>query len=321
MIATTVKNSVFAKLKLSHRAKISDFARKGAMPIRHFDFKFEADTFDKKFYMKKEWASAYFSALSIFLTYGEELVIETARHHRDFIKDPILKQRITALIGQEALHSKLHNEYNEVMKPHHYPVTLYRFLAEKVFEYSFLKFPQPLKLSMMAGIEHFTAVLAEYMMKHEDHFYYSDDEKARALWMWHMLEESEHKDVAYDVYQILSGNYALRILGFAIAFLTILGGVSLGALLLPFLQNPKNLISIDFWKEAKSSASLLFGTRNGVFGSTTAHILDYFRPDFHPNDHDTTAYMEYYKAKLLHPETGLLTPFFVKEFTPPIRAA
>jgi hypothetical protein len=67
------------------------------------------------------------------------------------------------------------------MKPHNLPVGLYRFLAEKVFEYTFLKFPQPLKLSMMAGIEHFTAVLAEYMMKHEDHFYHSDDEKGRAL--------------------------------------------------------------------------------------------------------------------------------------------
>jgi predicted metal-dependent hydrolase len=316
MIATTL-----SKLSLRQYAKISDFAKKGTMPIRHFDFKFDPQTFDSKFYMQKEWATGYFMALSIFLTYGEELVIETARYHRDFIQDPVLKQRITALIGQEALHSKLHNEYNEVMKPHNYPVTFYRFLAEKVFEYGFLKFPQPLKLSMMAGIEHFTAVLAEYMMKHEDHFYYSDDEKARALWLWHMLEESEHKDIAYDVYQVLSGNYALRIFGFGVAFLTIFGGVSLGALLLPFIQNPRNIVSLSFWKEAKTSASLLFGPKNGVFGSSMGHILDYFRPDFHPNDHDTTAYLAYYKEKLLHPETGVLTPYFVKEFTPPVRSA
>lgn len=319
MTAFAMKSTVMNKLKLNQYAKVSDFVKKGTMPIRHFDFKFDASQFDSTFYMKKEWASAYFLALSIFLTYGEELVIETARHHRDFIQDPILKQRITALIGQEALHSKLHNEYNDIMKPHNLPVTFYRFLAEKVFEYTFLKFPQPLKLSMMAGIEHFTAVLAEYMMKHEDHFYYSDDEKARALWMWHMLEESEHKDIAYDVYQILSGNYALRIAGFVIAFVTIMGGVTLGAFLLPFLSNPRNLISLRFWKEAKSSANLLFGPKDGVFGSTTAHILDYFRLDFHPNDHDTSAYLAYYKEKLLHPETGVLTPYFVKEFTPPVR--
>ncbi len=321
MIATSLKKATFGKLNLRQYAKVSDFANTGSLPIRHFSFKFEPKEMDVKFYMQKEWATAYFAALSIFLTYGEELVIDTARYHRDFIQDPILKQRITALIGQEALHSKVHNEYNDAMIPRNYPVQLYRFLAEKVFEYSFLKFPQPLKLSMMAGIEHFTAVLAEYMMKHEDHFYQSDDAKTRGLWMWHMLEESEHKDIAYDVYQILSGNYALRIAGFALAFLTIMGGVSAGALLLPFLQNPKNIISLSFWKEAKTSASLLFGPKDGVFGSTMGHIFDYFRPDFHPNDHDTSAYLAYYKEKLLHPETGALTPFFVKEFTPPVRQA
>jgi uncharacterized protein len=321
MIVSTLQHAIIKKLPLRKHIKISDYAQTGTMPIRHFNFNFDAKTFDDRFYLKKEWASAYFYALSIFLTYGEELVIETARYHRDFITDPILKQRISALIGQEALHSKFHNEYNDIMKPHNLPVGLYRFLAEQVFEYTFLKFPQPLKLSMMAGIEHFTAVLAEYMMKHEDHFYHSDDDKARALWMWHMLEESEHKDVAYDVYQTLSGNYLLRVSGFMIAFVTILGGVSLGALFLPFLRKPSNLVSLNFWKEAKSSASLLFGYENGVFGSTTGHIFDYFRPDFHPNDHDTSAYLKYYKEKLLHPETGVLTPFFVKEFTPTVRAA
>ncbi|PTQ88416.1 metal-dependent hydrolase [Agitococcus lubricus] len=321
MIVTSLKNATLKKFPLRKHIKISDYVSTGTMPIRHFNFNFDAKDFDNKFYLQKEWASAYFYALSIFLTYGEELVIETARYHRDFITDPILKQRVSALIGQEALHSKFHNEYNDMLIEHHLPVKLFRFLAEKVFEHTFLKFPQPLKLSMMAGIEHFTAVLAEYMMKHEDHFYYSDDVKSRGLWMWHMLEESEHKDVAYDVYQILSGNYALRISGFAIAFVTILGGVSLGALALPFFRKPSNLVSLSFWKEASTSASLLFGRKNGVFGSTMGHIFDYFRPDFHPNDHDTTAYLNYYKKKLFDPEIGALTPFFVKEFTPAVRAA
>ncbi len=29
--------------------------------------------------------------------------------------------------------------------------------------------------------------------------------------------------------------------------------------------------------------------------------------------------LEFYKEKLLHSETGELTPYFIKEFTPPIR--
>lgn len=309
------------KVKLKAQEQLEIARQKAPIPIRHFNFKFDPKELDVKFYLQKEWATAYFAALSIFLTYGEDLVIETARYHRDFIKDPILKQRLTSLIGQEAIHSKLHDEYNDIMIPNHIPVRLYRFLAEQVFNHTFLKFPQPLKLSMMAGIEHFTAVLAEFMMKHEDHFYHSQDDKARALWMWHMLEESEHKDIAYDTYQVLSGHYGLRIAGFFIAFITLMVGVSAGALFLPFLRRPQNVLDKHFWGEAKESLALLFSPKRGVFGSTMPHIFDYLRPTFHPNDHDTSEYLAYYEKKLLDPEHGELTKYFTKSFIPPVRHA
>ena len=200
----------------------------GEVPIRHMDFQFDSKDVDTTFFRNTEFASAYFHALSIFLTFGEDLVIDTARYHRQFITDPKLKQQITALIGQEAIHSKMHNEFNDQLANHAYPVRLYRFLADNVFEYGFKKLPNPMQLTLMAGIEHFTAVLSEYMMKHEDVFYETGDEKQRALWMWHMLEESEHKDIAYDVYQELNGSYPLRVTGFALAAFTIMFLVPLG---------------------------------------------------------------------------------------------
>lgn len=75
------------------------------IPIRHMDFKFDNKNIDSTFYKNTTFASAYFHALSIFLTFGEDLVIDTARHHRQFLKDEDLKVRVTALIGQEAIHS------------------------------------------------------------------------------------------------------------------------------------------------------------------------------------------------------------------------
>ena len=66
------------------------------VPIRHMDFKFEAKELDDTFFRNTELASAYFEALSIFLTCGEELVIDTARYHRQFLKDPVLKQRVAS---------------------------------------------------------------------------------------------------------------------------------------------------------------------------------------------------------------------------------
>lgn len=319
MVTTAVKKSL-NKLKFYREIELPDFASKGSIPIRHLAIDFEGKEIDLSFYMNNQFATIFFATLSVFLTIGEDLVIETARHHRTFIKDPSLIQRVTSLIGQEAIHSKLHNEFNDAIVDLQYPVKLYRFLGNKFFDYVFLRFPQPLKLSMMAGIEHFTAVLAEYMMKHEQNFYHTDDAKTRALWMWHMLEESEHKDIAYDVYQLLNGSYPLRAAGFFIAFGTILGLIPLTTLFVPVLRKPQEMLTKKFWKDATRGVSLIFSPKDGVFGSTMGQIFDYLRPDFHPNDHDTTAYLEYYKEKLLN-EGGALHPFFVKEFTPPLRAA
>lgn len=319
MISSTL-NKGLSLFKSNPITEQIDFASKKSIPIRHLAIGFEGKQIDLSFYMNNQFATIFFATLSVFLTYGEDLVIETARHHRDLLKDPILKQRVTSLIGQEAIHSKLHNEFNDAIVELDYPVRLYRFLGEKFFDYIFLKFPQPLKLSLMAGIEHFTAVLAEYMMAHEQNFYFSDDAKTRALWMWHMLEESEHKDVAYDVYQTLNGNYPLRATGFFLAYFTILGLIPFSATLVPVLRKPQEMLTAKFWKDARRGVKLIFSPKDGVFGNTQGRIFDYLRRDFHPNDHDASHYFEYYEKKLLS-EGGALHPFFVKEFTPKVQAA
>lgn len=291
------------------------------VPIRHMDFQFsKEDVRDLTFFQNAEFASAFFEALSIFLTFGEDLVIDTARYHRQFVKDPELKRLVTALIGQEAIHSKMHNEMNDTLIGKGSLVNLYRFLAGKVFKHGFSNLSNRMQLSMMTGIEHFTAVLAEYMMKHEEIFYQSGDEKMRAIWMWHMLEESEHKDIAYDVFQELSGDYALRMRGFALATFTIFFLIPLASSMIPIYRKPSNLLRPSYWKDVARSIKLLAGPKDGVFGSSMSHTLDYLRRDFHPNDHDTSEYLAYYKEKFLNPENGLLTPYLVKEFVPPKRA-
>jgi hypothetical protein len=74
----------------------------------------------------------------------------------------------------------------------------------------------------------------------------------------------------------LSGDYWLRITGFLLASLTILGGVSLGGYLMPFLRKPSNLVNPRYMKDVLESTALLFGSERGVFGSSFMHILEYY---------------------------------------------
>jgi hypothetical protein len=45
MTVSTLQRAIIKKLPLRKHIKISDFAKTGAMPIRHFNFNFGAKTF------------------------------------------------------------------------------------------------------------------------------------------------------------------------------------------------------------------------------------------------------------------------------------
>src|SRR5699024_99725 len=92
--------------------------------------------------------------------------------------------------------------------------------------------------------------------------------------------------------------------------------LAIGGALIPPIRKPSSLLSPRYWRDVVRGAGLIYGFRDGVYGSTLGHIFDYLRPDFHPNDHDTSAQLEYFKKVLLDPEEGLLTPYLTREFYP-----
>jgi hypothetical protein len=76
MVAQVIRNVFSDKLSTKYQGIVQNLANKAPIPIRHFDFKFNPAELDQKFFLNKELATSYFHALSIFLTFGEDVVIE-----------------------------------------------------------------------------------------------------------------------------------------------------------------------------------------------------------------------------------------------------
>ena len=64
---------------------------------------------------------------------------------------------------------------------------------------------------MTAALEHVTATLAELVLTDEEVQESFGHESVRNLFLWHALEESEHKAVAFDVYRAVGGSERMRI--------------------------------------------------------------------------------------------------------------
>ena len=58
----------------------------------------------------------FFNALSLLFPAGERFFMDSVRNYRDRIDDPVLKKQVLGFIGQEAMHTREHIEYNDLLQ-------------------------------------------------------------------------------------------------------------------------------------------------------------------------------------------------------------
>ena len=56
------------------------------------------------------------NALSLLFPAGERFFMDSVRNYRDQIEDPELKKQVLGFIGQEAMHTREHIEYNDLLQ-------------------------------------------------------------------------------------------------------------------------------------------------------------------------------------------------------------
>ncbi len=272
------------------------------LPVRrdlHFDI---ADVDMKRWHAQGPMVSHFMNALSIFFPEGERFFMHSVRLYRDRISDdPQLQRAVTGFIGQEAMHGREHEEYNLALVDAGLPAKKLERIVTWGIRY-FKKLPNAMQLAITIALEHFTAILADLLLK-DPRMIAGSHPKMIALWRWHALEETEHKSVAFDVYRKVMprslGAYLLRtgtLLVITIGFLTAVFDFHLR-----LIFTDKNARG---WRNWKNLFSYLFGSF-GVFRRIALPWLDYFRPGFQPWDHDNRQFLsgiDALVAEVQHPQ-------------------
>jgi predicted metal-dependent hydrolase len=159
--------------------------------------------------------------------------------------------------------------------------------------------PAKSNLALTAALEHFTATLAELVMTDEETRDAFGHEAVRYLFLWHALEESEHKAVAFDVYRAVGGTERMRVWTMKIIRVAFLVGIVV-QMVLSLATDPAT------YQRGRLRRSL-----QGIGGSKLAsrqlwdQLREYDRPGFHPSDRDTTALVDYWRTTLFG-EAGVL---------------
>lgn len=278
---------------------------KASFPVRRMDFEFQQ--------VPRYWAGSdagithFMTALSALFPEGEKFFVDSTRAVRKHPKlaDLQMQKEISAFIGQEAMHSKEHVAFNAAAQTYGYDVRSLEKMTDTVIQTSVntvLKLFKPfgftrdtIGLTGTCALEHFTATIAAELLRNPDIQHMFEDETMYRLWMWHAVEENEHKAVVFDVYQTLYGN-GLRAYGQrAVA-------MSLAMVILFFVQSyfTARLLKQDnklTFKDTKYMIKFMYG-RKGFITRQIPELLAFFKPNFHPNDFDTDSLLASWKEKL-----------------------
>lgn len=236
------------------------------------------------------FAAAWMAALSASFPKGEAMFIEALRLFRDDVPEALAAE-IRSFIRQEVNHSREHLAFNRAVTASGYDMTEINARVARLVELANSQ-PPLMRLAITASLEHFTAMGAHV-------FLIDPDSLASAgmgdpeLWLWHSVEEIEHKGVAYDTW-----NHATRELP-ALRRYLMRCAIMLRVTFRFFRNRTRDALDLlaqdgirgprAWWGLAKYLVA-----RPGLMRRILPHWITWFRPGFHPWDLDDRALIARY---------------------------
>ncbi|HNM05843.1 MAG TPA: metal-dependent hydrolase, partial [Leptospiraceae bacterium] len=132
--------------------------------------------------------------------------------------------------------------------------------------------------ALTAGLEHFTALLAEVGLR--SGYLEKSDPLMAEIFAWHAAEEIDHKSAAFDLLKETDESYVLRIAGILLAAVLFTGFTTFG--IVSFLSQDKLLLDERTFRDI---GDFFFG-KTAMAGNSFRIFLEYFDPSFHPSQKD-----------------------------------
>lgn len=266
---------------------------KHEVPIRRPKFNFSESLNSRK--PKDLVISNFLNSLSIALPIGEAMFIESIKNFENKITNKYLLNNVKQFYGQESSHTFEHKVYNEMLKKHGYDVeklirtrvSIEERSKRLVKQFGFIRRRM---LAVTLASEYCISLLANQLLITREVLDGIEINYAN-LWLWHAVEEIEHKSVAYDVYLSVGGCYSERV-AVLIAVTVIYAFMTIRNYLC-FLKKDKLLLNLKAWAFLLKVSFF----KPGFFRQVIPKYFKFFRMDFHPWDENNLYLIEKWKSE------------------------
>jgi predicted metal-dependent hydrolase len=240
------------------------------------------------------------TALSSTFPEGENFFVRSVAAVQEQLTDPKLRADVEGFIGQEEMHGQEHRVLNEHLAELGYPTRGIGKYVKGLYWVRERIQTKRVNLAFTAALEHYTATLAELLLTNEAARDAIGERGAKDILLWHALEESEHKAVAFDVYKAMNGSERMRIVVMWLTHLLFVGETSI-MVAISLAKDP--YVRSHPGQFLKSLARL---PRSPFLSLQAAKMLaQYHQKGFHPNDRDTTQLVATWREALFGNEGEL----------------
>lgn len=149
--------------------------------------------------------------ISFFAPGFEKFIVDATREGIPLIRDPEVAQEANDYLRQEAQHSAAHLSHVRAMT-RRWP-GLRQTVDEVTASFDRLTATKPLawRLGYTAVIEATFTPYFKVFLDHEDKLFAPGDERVASLFLWHFVEEIEHRSSALRVYDAVHDSYPYRV--------------------------------------------------------------------------------------------------------------
>ncbi|UOR10021.1 metal-dependent hydrolase [Qipengyuania flava] len=256
------------------------------------DERFNRGTNPRRWWAGEAFGTAWHNALSATFPRGEAFFIEAVKAHREGA-DAKLDAEIRAFVRQEINHTREHIAFNRLAEDAGYDI---KAIDTRVAEMLALTKDRPAiaNLAVTMALEHYTAMMAAEFLENPAHFADADAE-VRDMWRWHAAEEIEHKGVAFDTWNHATRDWTpgkrWRVRSLVMVSVTARFFKNRWTDSLELLAQD----GITGWK-AKWGLFKYLTVSPGIVRRIFPAWLAYFKPGFHPWDHDDRELIKLYEG-------------------------
>lgn len=234
--------------------------------------------------------TALFNALSMSFPFGEQFFIDSVRAGLAALPtdaSPALRAEVPGFVGQEASHRHLHARFNRHLQAQGL-VNSWEPRGQARLQRLQGLDPRH-ALAITAASEHFTALLADWLLTHP-RLFENTEPRLKALWQWHSAEELEHKSIAFDLYRALGGSQRWRL-----RWMRRMTVFFISDVLRQTVSNLQRDGTLWRWATWRSACDQLLG-HGGLLRRCWAPWRSYARADFHPCQQDSLHAMRWLAA-------------------------